>query len=744
MSGVNKRSTKKDDFFISYTGIDEEWATWIAAVLEGEGYICRIQAWDFRAGGNFVLDMHKALLECERFIAVMSQDYFDSLYCNAEWAAAFTKDATGEKRLFVPVRIANFKPEGLFAAVHYINLFDADEDTAEERLISGVSVKDIRRPRSVYPGGKKASASDSPNVRFPGGGSLPPNNFPFNRNPHFTGRGKVFERISAAFESGSEISLTQAVTGMGGLGKTQTALEYAYRYAHKYSLIWWVQAEDDSHVLASYKQFSVKMGLADEHQEISERRIIDNVLTWTDNNNGWLFIYDNVEKLSNEWRPRSSSGHVLITTRNKLGRQIEAVDISAFSADESVDFLEKSTGIKNDRDNALKLAERLGHLPLALEQAAAAVADDDSDSFGEYLSLLDKCGLRALDSTDDDDAFKSVAATLEVSINKINREATRQLLYLCSYIAPENIEKWLFAENAEFLPSPLREVLQDPIDGRTLWAELTKFSLLKKQEGESGYAMHRLLQEVVRGKAAGEDNLAECLLRMFGEIYAFSYGDVESNSRFLRLSSHVESFLANAASVLTSDEDKKTVAYLYSWGGVGFKNLGHYSRALEWHEKAVVIRERVLGVEHSSTAQSYNNIAFAYRHQSDYDKALELYQKALVIREKALGLEHPSTATTYNNIAVVYSKQGDYDEALEWHQKALDIRKKVLDKEHPDTATIYHNIAGVYRNKGDYDKALEWYQKALAIREKVLGSKHPYTISTNKSIAEVTATLSPQ
>ncbi|MCL2357124.1 MAG: toll/interleukin-1 receptor domain-containing protein, partial [Defluviitaleaceae bacterium] len=108
MNGANKRGTNKNDFFISYTKADEQWATWIAAVLEGEGYICRIQAWDFRAGGNFMSDINNALKECERFIAVLSPDYFKSAYCKAEWTAALNaslkKDPTGEKRLFVPVR----------------------------------------------------------------------------------------------------------------------------------------------------------------------------------------------------------------------------------------------------------------------------------------------------------------------------------------------------------------------------------------------------------------------------------------------------------------------------------------------------------------------------------------------------------------------------------------------------------------------------------------------------------------
>jgi len=501
------------------------------------------------------------------------------------------------------------------------------------------------------------------------------------------------------------------------------------------------------------------MGLTNQHQQSNEI-IIHEVLTWMNNNSEWLFIYDNVEKLSNEWRPRGDNGHILITTRNKLGHHIEALDISVFSADESVAFLEKSTKINNDRDNALKLAERLGHLPLALEQAVAAITyDDDICSFGRYMPKLGKRGLRALKSTDNAfDYSLPVAETLEFSISKISSDATRQLLYLCAYIAPENIEKWLFTENAEFLPSPLREALQDPDDESEPWVELTKFSLLKKQEGGSGYAMHRLLQEVVRGKAAGERSFAafllrifnilrgkaagervwaECLLRLFDETYDFEYGDVESNSRFLRLSSHVESFLVNTEAVLVSDEAQKTVARLYNQGGCGFCNLGHYSRALEWYGKALTITEKVFGLEHPNTSATYNNIAFVYGKQGDYDKALEWYQKAIAIREKVLGEEHPDTSQSYNNIATVYDNQGNYDKAHEFHQKALAIKKKVSGSEHPNTATTYNNIAGVYNDQGNYDKALEFYHKSLAIREKVLGSEHPDTAITHDNIAFV-------
>ena len=166
-----------------------------------------------------------------------------------------------------------------------------------------------------------------------------------------------------------------------------------------------------------------------------------------------------------------------------------------------------------------------------------------------------------------------------------------------------------------------------------------------------------------------------------------------------------------------------------------YENQGDYAKALEWCQNNLKNCEKVFGIEHLNTASAYNNIALIYSRQGDFDKALEWHQEALSIYEKVLGREHLYTATAYNNIALIYFRQADYAKALEWQQKDLEICEKVLGDEHPDTATTYNNIARVYENQGDFTKALEWYQKALAICKKVLGREHPHTATTYNNIA---------
>ena len=195
-----------------------------------------------------------------------------------------------------------------------------------------------------------------------------------------------------------------------------------------------------------------------------------------------------------------------------------------------------------------------------------------------------------------------------------------------------------------------------------------------------------------------------------------------------------------------TDEDKKLIpnesdidkARRFNEIGLVFHDkIGDYDKALEYHLKALEIREKVLGKEHTYTATSYNNIGLDYFSKGDYDKALEYYFKALEIQEKVLGKDHPDTASSYNNIGLGYSRKGDYDKALDYYFKALEILEKVLGKEHPDTANSYNNIGYVYNQKGDYDKALEYFFKALEIQEKVLGKEHPGTANSYNNIGYV-------
>lgn len=126
----------KKDFFISYNGKDKDWAEWIAWQLEDAGYSVVIQVWDFRPGGNFVMEMQKAA-QANRTLLVLSPNYLAAQFTQPEWAAAFAQDPTGEKGILLPVRVAKCDLQGLLPAIIYIDLVDLEETTARETLLAG-------------------------------------------------------------------------------------------------------------------------------------------------------------------------------------------------------------------------------------------------------------------------------------------------------------------------------------------------------------------------------------------------------------------------------------------------------------------------------------------------------------------------------------------------------------------------------------------------------------------------------
>jgi len=715
----------KNDFFISYNKSDRQWAKWVAATLEKEGYSTIIQAWDFRPGGNFVRYMQEALLSSERLIAILSEDYLKSLYCQDEWMSAFTRDPGGNKKIIIPVRITDIEPKGLLAAIIYIDLFGIDDEKeAEKRLIQGVDIESIPRNRPSFPGKKKA--------RFPG--TLPFNNLP-HRNEFFTGRDELLVQLTEQFDISGLLSLTQSISGLGGIGKTQTALEYAYRYADKYDFIWWVNADSETTILDGYRSFCEESLLIKKGQQSEDKYIIDTVLYWFDNHDKWLFIYDNADEIRNIRRflPKNWKGNILITSRNTKMHMGKSVSLDVLSEEEAIQFFLYRTGI-SDEAGSSSLAKRLGYLPLALEQAAAYIYENNI-TFHEYNELLEKYGMEIFDEGCMENYDKTINVTWNISINKIQSESAMQFLYICSYMAPDGIDVELFKSNLSYLPMPLKEDITHGLRWNRILTLLSNYSLINGDK--QSFFIHRLLQEVIRNKLKDEAQYISYCLDLIANTFEYDYSNIDSQNYFIRLHPHALSVANYANMSLSSNSNQEKIAYIYMVSGKGYHYFASYEQAINSYQKALLIREKVLGREHPDTATTYNNIAGVYKSQGEYGKALEWFQKALQICEKVLGREHPDTATTYNNIALVYNSQGEYGKALEWYRKALLISEKVLGMEHPDTATTYNNIAVVYYNQGEYGKALEWFQKAFHIREKVLGMEHPDTAASYNNIAGV-------
>jgi len=231
LTGMVLKVVKKD-FFISRTRADKGWAEWIAWQLKAAGYSFVVQDWDFRPGQNFALSMHQALQTTERTIAILSPDFLAADYTAPEWAATFAADPRGTEGRLIPVRVRKCKPDGLLKAVIYIDLVGLSEEEAKKRLLEGLKLD--RAEPSTQPTFPQQSPIVVPqHPRFPG--ALPPIwNVPHLRNRNFTGRETLLTDLRATLASGQHAALTQAITGLGGVGKTQLAMEYAYRHTGEY------------------------------------------------------------------------------------------------------------------------------------------------------------------------------------------------------------------------------------------------------------------------------------------------------------------------------------------------------------------------------------------------------------------------------------------------------------------------------------------------------------------------------
>jgi hypothetical protein len=246
------------DFFISYTGADTAWAEWIAQTLEDAGYRTVLQAWDFRPGTDFLHQMHQATQQATRTIAVLSPAYLGSAFGEAEWRVAFAADPTGELGLLLPVRVAEVTPPGLLRSRTYLDLVGLDEPTALARLLAGVR-SDRARPegRRPFPGGQPRAGGVSFPGRRPTIFEVPP------RSPHFTGRGDLLQTLRKLLveTNAGTVVPASAIHGLGGVGKTQLAVEYAHRYAADYDLVWWIPAEQPATISGRLAVLGRRLGL---------------------------------------------------------------------------------------------------------------------------------------------------------------------------------------------------------------------------------------------------------------------------------------------------------------------------------------------------------------------------------------------------------------------------------------------------------------------------------------------------
>ncbi len=718
------------DFFISYNSADKTWAEWTAWTLEEAGYTTVLQAWDFRPGSNFVLEMQRAASEAERTIAILSPAYLNALYTQPEWAAAFAQDPTGEKGTLLPVRVQKCDIEGLLPPIIRIDLLDLNETAAKEGLLQGISrerMKPSIEPK--FPGGAQRSVTEQP--RFPG--TLPPIwNVPHNRNLNFTGREEHLASLKTALSSGKPAALTQAIHGLGGVGKTQLAFEYAYRNVAEYDIVWWVRSEEPATLAADYASLAKALDLPDK-EAADQLLIIKAVKQWLEQNPKWLLVFDNAKDRAyvRNYIPQGQMGHVLITSRNAnwLGTATP-LDVKVLKRPESVDLLLKRTGYA-DREAADTLADALGDLPLALEQAGAYM-DATRRSLPDYLKMFTARKNELWDRAGPPPDYPdTVATTWNIAFDEVRQlsPSGADLLNLCAFLAPDDIPVELLNSGVQYLPESLTAVASDPLAFDDAVDPLRRYSLVEITA--ETISVHRLVQAVTRDRL-DEDEIkkwAEAAVRIVNKAFPFKSDDVGTWPVCSRLLPHA---LAAAEHAEALDVASDSTGRLLNQTGLYLKGRAQFAEAKEMFEQALAIDEAAYGPDHPDVAIDVNNLGLILKDLGDLEGAKKMFERSLAIDEAAYGPDHPQVAIYVSNLGLVLQDLGGLEDAKKMHERSLAIGEAVYGPDHPQVAIYVNNLSLVLQDLGDLEGAKKMFERSLAIDEAAYGPDHPtVAISVN-------------
>ncbi|MFI3220992.1 MAG: tetratricopeptide repeat protein [Methylococcales bacterium] len=550
--------------------------------------------------------------------------------------------------------------------------------------------------------------------------------------PFTYGQHKLFGREQALTDL-AEFFKTKnivAVCGLGGVGKTRLAAEYAQQQQEAVTAVLWVSAARDF-----YSEFAkLASQLGGEQQTLEQQSAF--VKQWLAEHPHWLLVIDNAddEKLFTPQHLNACvplTGKVLITTQRdaklmKARFACAALPLHSFQEQQGAEFLLQrlNTTTAADETAALAISHALTGLPLALVQAAAYIIENVC-TLAEYQALYAD-NQRALLNPDGHalsipDHDLPVFQTFQLSFSRLP-EASKQLLQYCAMLDPAAIPEEILTEllslNALALNARLKPALS--------------YGLLQRNADSKTLSLHRLVGEVLLLELTDQTlrELAEPLVNAVEAVFP----DPEFEN-WQQCECLLSSGLACADWITQYSLSSETTAFLLNKLGYYLKNKGDYARALPLYEQALAICQTVLGKNHPDTATILNNLAGLSCSQGDDARALPLYEQALAIRQTVLGENHPDTASSLNNLAALYDSQGDYVRALPLCEQALAIYQTVLGENHPDTANSLNNLAKLYKSQGNYTRALPLYEQALAIRQTVLGATHPNTANSLYNLA---------
>lgn len=579
---------------------------------------------------------------------------------------------------------------------------------------------------------------------------LPLWNVPYRRNPFFTGREDILTHLRTMFKE-SKAALPQAISGLGGIGKTQIAVEYAYRYRDDYQAIFWATASTRDALSADFTMLAALLDLPEQHEQ-EQDIVVRAVKRWLTDHTNWLLIMDNTNDLEMiaDFLPMQGTGDVLLTTQlQALGTVAQNIEVEKMVRDEGVEFLLRRTKIisanasleqamnEESQVQAAEIVAALDGLPLALDQAGAYI-EETRCGLSQYLKLygsrrkelLLRRGRFPIDHP------ASVVATWSLSFQQVEQEslAAADLLRLFAFLDPETIPEEIIMLGAPELGSALAAVADDPLQVDAMIELLLSYSLIRRIPEARFLSIHRLVQAVLIDGMDRETQVvwAERAIRAVSSVFP----DIKQQDweRCQRCLPHVQQCAIYSKEYgLTFPE----AARLFNEAASYLMVYARYDQAEQLLLIARSVRRKLLKSNHPDTARIQNDLGALYSKQGKYHNAIPLLQEALTVRQQVLGEEHAEVAQTLHHLANVYRAQGSYVQAEQFYTQALWIREKTLGVNHPLTAESYYGLGKLYYSQEKYQQAERLCEQALHIQEQSLGTNHPTIASTLNMLAKI-------
>ena len=545
----------------------------------------------------------------------------------------------------------------------------------------------------------------------------------------FVGRTHELARLDAAMARPGGV-VGQAVHGLGGVGKSTLAAQWAAAHAAEYIVTWWITAATPADLDAGLA------GLAAALQPaltgvLPLEALREGAVQWLAAHSGWLVILDNVTDPADvaPLLARARTGRYLITSRRASGWHtvgVAPVRLDVLEAAEAQDLLAAIlVPARPGEADAAELCAELGFLPLAIEQAGAYLAQAGVTP-REYLDLLARYPAAMYQAAPEGgDAARTIARIWHVTLDRLADDPLAgQLLRILAWYAPDDI------------PRALLDGLADPPAVLSAVSRLAVYSMLTAEP--STLAMHRLVQAVTRTPDPDDPHRDPQTIDAARKQATGQLADALPDPHdppgwpgWRMLLPHIEALASHSP----PDTDTDITAYVLNQAGLFLKGQGQPGRAAGYFQRVLADCVRVLGADHPVTLTSRNNLAGAYQAAGNMARAIPLYEQTLADSERILGADHPRTLGSRNNLAYAYQVAGDPVRAIPLYERVLADCVRVLGADHPQTLTSRNNLAYAYQVAGDLGRAIPLYEQTLADSERVLGADHPLTKTVRANLA---------